>query len=123
MVDPLVLAGLLNQGWQNYTFEPFHEGVEIFRLVDGEPAVALLRYAPGASVPYHRHAGLETLIVLSGSQSDENGCYQAGTIVINPEGSEHSVWSEEGCVVLLQWDRPVVFIDRPVAAGTGEADG
>jgi anti-sigma factor ChrR (cupin superfamily) len=37
---------------------------------------------------------LEVIIVLSGSQSDEQGQYWAGDVVLNPKGSEHEVWSE-----------------------------
>jgi anti-sigma factor ChrR (cupin superfamily) len=107
------IAGLLANGWEDLAFAPFHPGVDIFSLVEGEPAVALLRYAPGAGVPRHRHDGLETILVLEGVQSDERGDYSAGSLVLNPEGSAHSVWSESGCVVLIQWDRPVVFTDAP----------
>lgn len=91
-------------------FVPFREGIEVCELLAGEPAVALLRYGRGASVPRHRHMGLETILVLDGVQSDEHGDYPAGTMVLNPEGSEHSVWSEPGCVVLIQWERPVRFL-------------
>jgi anti-sigma factor ChrR (cupin superfamily) len=49
--------------------------------------------------------------VLAGSQDDENGHYPAGTLVMNPEGSTHSVTSGEGCVVLIQWTRPVEFLE------------
>ncbi len=111
MAEPLHISGLLAEGWQGLAFEPFHPGVEICRLVEGAPAVALLRYAPGAGVPRHRHGGLETIIVLDGVQSDEAGDYPAGSLILNPEGSAHSVWSGPGCVVLIQWDRPVVFTD------------
>jgi len=31
--------------------------------------------------------------------------------VLNPKGSEHEVWSEDGCTVLIQWERPVTFVD------------
>jgi anti-sigma factor ChrR (cupin superfamily) len=72
--------------------------------------VALLRYAPGASVPRHRHLGLETILVLSGTQNDDSGAYGTRTIVFNPAGSEHRVWSDTGCVVLIQWERPVEFV-------------
>ncbi len=109
MADPRAIADLLKGGWRTAPFEPFREGVEMCRL-GGDPAgasVALLRYRPGASVPLHEHPGLETVIVLDGSQSDERGLYRAGTISINPAGSRHSVWSEEGCVVLIQWEKPV----------------
>ncbi|MEM1343584.1 MAG: cupin domain-containing protein [Pseudomonadota bacterium] len=103
------LPGLLQGGWQALEFAPFREGVEIFWLKQGTPGVALLRYEAGAGVPEHLHTGLETILVLDGSQSDERGTYRAGALVLNPEGSVHSVWSEEGCVVLIQWERPVRF--------------
>jgi len=106
---PLHLAGLTDGGWQRLDFAPFREGVEICELCAGEPDVALLRYAPGASVPWHLHTGLETILVLDGVQSDERGDYPAGSLILNPAGSAHSVWSKGGCVVLIQWDRPVRF--------------
>ncbi|SLN15422.1 cupin domain-containing protein [Roseisalinus antarcticus] len=108
---PTVFAGLLPDGWASMTFEPFREGVDICHLLRGAPALALLRYAKGASVPRHRHTGLETILVLSGSQSDDRGRYGAGALVLNPEGSVHRVWSEDGCTVLIQWERPVEFVD------------
>ncbi len=111
MSDPKAVTDLLPAGWQTMPFEPFHDGVEICRLWQGGPDVALLRYAKGASVPRHRHAGLETILVLSGSQSDERGRYAAGALVLNPAGSIHSVWSDTGCTVLIQWEKPVEFVD------------
>lgn len=110
MPNPRNIAGLLPLGWSDMLFEPFREGVEICHLWQEGPSVALLRYAPGASVPRHRHLGLETILVLSGSQSDGDGTYAAGAVVFNPAGSEHSVWSDEGCVVLIQWEKPVEFV-------------
>jgi anti-sigma factor ChrR (cupin superfamily) len=106
-------SGLLHGGWKTLDFEPFREGVRVHHLVmagDDTPGVALLAYAPGASVPRHRHPGLETIVVLEGVQSDEAGDYPAGTVVFNHPGSEHSVWSDGGCVVLIQWDKPVEFL-------------
>jgi anti-sigma factor ChrR (cupin superfamily) len=103
-------AALLTGGWEQIHFAPFRDGVEIARLHDGPPAVALLRYAPGAHVPAHRHAALETILVLAGAQSDEHGTYGAGSLVLNPAGTTHRVWSEEGCVVLIQWTLPVEFL-------------
>jgi len=91
---------------------PFRDGVEIYRLHgDGTAgsASALLRYRPGASVPRHSHAGYEHIFVLSGSQRDERGLYRAGTLVINAPGSKHDVTSDEGCVVLVIWEAPVIF--------------
>ncbi len=110
MSDPRNISGLLPSGWEQMPFEHFRDGVEICRLWSGTPEVALLRYASGASVPRHRHLGLETILVVSGTQSDDAGNYEKGTIVFNPAGSEHRVWSDHGCVVLIQWERPVEFV-------------
>jgi anti-sigma factor ChrR (cupin superfamily) len=112
VAEPGAIADLLQGGWRTAAFEPFRDGVEICRISgDADSAsVALLRYQPGASVPMHEHTGLETVIVLEGSQSDERGRYRSGTMSINPAGSRHSVWSEEGCVVLVHWERPVRMV-------------
>jgi len=107
-------SDLLAGGWRSLAFEPFRQGVEIHWLEKGatdlDPSLALLRYAPGASVPRHRHLGLETVVVLEGSQSDDNGNYGKDSVVLNAAGSEHAVWSSGGCVVLIHWTRPVVML-------------
>lgn len=102
--------------WRTASFAPFREGVEICLLRKEDPSVALLKYAPGAGVPHHLHTGLETILVLDGSQSDERGTYRVGDLVLNPAGTSHSVWSAEGCVILITWERPVKILD---AADTG----
>ncbi|PWR02669.1 allophanate hydrolase [Meridianimarinicoccus roseus] len=104
---PALLAG----GWRDMVFEPFRDGVEICRLVQGPPDVALLRYSPGATVPLHSHPGLETVLVLDGAQTDENGRHEVGALVVNPPGTQHSVRSDQGCTVLIQWERPVRILD------------
>lgn len=105
------IADLVGGGWKSCVFEPFKGKIEICRLASGPPEVALLKYAPGGRAPRHRHPGLETVLVLDGAQSDENGDYEAGSFVINPENTEHSVWSDDGCVALLTWAKPVQFLE------------
>jgi anti-sigma factor ChrR (cupin superfamily) len=93
-------------------FQPFREGVEIARLYGGapaEPSAAFLRYAPGAKVPRHEHPGYEHIFVLEGSQEDERGRYEAGAFIVNPPGTSHTVWTIEGCLVLVIWQFPVIF--------------
>ncbi len=106
-------ADLLAGGWRQLQFSAFREGVDISILHQGaedSATVAVLRYRPGASVPRHRHRGLETIVVLEGVQSDERGAYRAGDVVLNEAGSEHRVWSDEGCAVLIIWEKPVEML-------------
>lgn len=109
---------LTGNGWRELPFVPFRGDVTVhwIRLFEGDqPGVALLKYPAGASVPRHRHEGLETILVLDGVQSDESGDYGRGSYIVNAPGTEHSVWSESGCVVLIQWDRPVIMLEEEVA--------
>ena len=112
MTDPRNFPSLLSGGWRELAFEFFRDGIEIAWLNDqGEAGgSALLRYQPGAAAPEHLHQGLETIVVLEGSQSDERGTYRTGDVVTNPPGYQHSVWTDEGCVVLICWARPVAFV-------------
>ena len=107
-VGKLTELALSATGW-----ETFRDGIAIRRLW-GDPtagaSAALLRYVPGAQGPKHRHTGFELIFVISGSQSDERGTYGAGSFVINPDGDEHSVRSDEGCTVLIVWERPIEFV-------------
>jgi anti-sigma factor ChrR (cupin superfamily) len=96
----------------DFSWASLRPGVDIHPLSGGSddgPSSALLRYAPGASVPHHRHPGHEHIFVLAGMQVDANGIHRAGTLVINLPGSSHEVSSPDGCLVLAIWERPVVF--------------
>ncbi len=113
-INNVSFTGLAQAGWRQLAFQSFRPGIDIHWLTLGEasePSVAVLRYQPGARAPRHLHVGLETIVVLDGTQSDEYGDYPPGTVVLNPAGSEHSVWSEKGCVVLIQWDKPIKFLE------------
>jgi anti-sigma factor ChrR (cupin superfamily) len=93
-------------------WQPFRHGVEIYRLYgDGVsgPTAALLRYKAEGTVPLHEHVGYEHILVLSGSQRDQNGTATAGTLTINAPGTRHSVVSEAGCIVLAIYEKPVRF--------------
>ena len=92
-------------------WHPFRPGIEIHRLYGDEtgPSAAFLCYQPGAQVPLHTHTGYEHILVLSGSQRDDRGTYQAGTFIVNPPGSAHAVTSDDGCLVLIIWEKPVAI--------------
>ena len=97
---------------EQVAWQPFREGVEIYPIYKGEIgcSAALLRYAPGASIPAHEHVGYEHILVLSGEQRDERHQYPKGTLVISPPGTSHSILSHSGCVVLAIWEKPVSFL-------------
>jgi len=71
MLDPTILKNLTAGGWAKLPFAPFREGIAISSLLDGSPAIAVLRYDPGARVPLHEHVGAETILVLEGAQSEQ----------------------------------------------------
>ena len=111
----LKLNDLLNVGdWQQtLDWKPFREGVDIYRLYGGEddgPRAALLRFHAGGRVPLHEHTGYEHILILTGSQVDENSKGEAGSLIINPPGTRHSVLSEAGCIVLAIYEKPVKFL-------------
>ncbi len=111
-MSPLAIWSLRPEDIAALSFSELRSGVGIYVLheaPDGARA-AILRYAPGATVPSHRHEGYEYIYVLSGEQSDERGRYGAGSFVVNEPGMTHQVTSEGGCTVLIIWQRPVVFL-------------
>ena len=94
-------------------WKPFKDGVDIHRLYgDGVtgPTAALIRFQPGGKVPLHEHTGYEHIFILSGSQRDNVGSAEAGTLIITPPGTRHSVVSEDGCIVLAIYEKPVKFL-------------
>lgn len=100
--------------WQNeIEWSPFGDGVEIHRLygdgITGATA-ALIRFNKAGRVRLHEHVGYEHILVLTGSQVDQNGKAEAGTLVINPPGTRHGIVSESGCIVLAIYEKPVVFL-------------
>ena len=95
-------------------WRPFRDGVEIHRLYgDGVsgPTAALIRFNKSAQIPLHFHDGYEHIIVLAGSQSDQNGRIGTGTLRIHPPRTSHSVLGEEGCIVLAIYEKPVRFLE------------
>lgn len=96
-------------------WDPFLPGVErcwVYRTGPDGPAAALIRFQPGGRVPLHEHVGYEHIFVLSGSQEDEQGVAAAGSLLVNPPGTRHSVVSPYGCIVLAIYEKPVKFLEK-----------
>ena len=91
-----------------------HPGVEtktLYREPSGRQTV-LVRMAPGARLPDHRHRGVEQSFVLEGTLVDDEGACTAGNFVWRRPGSEHSAWTPDGCLILAVFEAPNEFISE-----------
>lgn len=68
----------------------------------GPENVALVRWQPGTRFQRHTHWGGEEILVLEGTFSDEHGRYPKGTWLRNPHRSEHTPFSDEGCLIYVK---------------------
>lgn len=88
------------------------EGVDIKVLYENKEAgemTCLLRWAPGTTLPMHKHAELEQSYVLQGSFSDHDGIARAGDYVWRKKDSLHETHSAEGCIILAIYRKPNIF--------------
>lgn len=74
----------------------------------GESTV-LLKWAPGAKLPIHKHPEIEQTWVLEGSFYDHEGICRAGEFVWREIGSNHETRSDEGAVILAVYRKPNLF--------------
>jgi anti-sigma factor ChrR (cupin superfamily) len=96
-----------------YEWLPFREHVDIHRLYgNGEsgPTAALLRYRETTPIPTHIHEGYEHILVLCGTQEDDEGLIEAGTLRIHAPGTIHRGTGFAGCIVLAIYEKAVRFL-------------
>lgn len=65
-------------------------------------ATSIVRYQPGSKFKSHVHDFGEEIFVLEGVFSDETGHYPVGSYIMNPPGSSHAPFSEEGCTLFVK---------------------
>jgi anti-sigma factor ChrR (cupin superfamily) len=65
-------------------------------------ATSIVSYRPGSKFREHHHDLGEEIFVLEGTFSDDKGNYRSGTYILNPPGSSHTPFSEEGCVLFVK---------------------
>ncbi|WP_419912194.1 cupin domain-containing protein [Hoeflea sp.] len=85
-------------------FEPGpSEGISILPLHQtANETVALWRFEPGTKGSSHQHPGGEEILVLEGTLQDELGSYPAGSWIRSPHLSQHTPFSEEGCLFYVK---------------------
>jgi anti-sigma factor ChrR (cupin superfamily) len=94
------------------------KGVDMKILMEDKDtglSTALVRFAPGATLPDHEHVELEQTYVLEGSLEDHEGVATAGNYVWRPAGSRHDAYAPKGCLALSFFLRPNKFFDVPQA--------
>ena len=100
--------------WQDeIPWQPFVNGAEIHRLYgDGKegPTAVLIRFREDSQVPVHLHQGYEHIFILAGEQRDQNALRSRGAFTINPPGTVHGLSSKAGTIVLVIYEKPVVFL-------------
>jgi len=80
-------------------------GISYMRLATDQQRnriTMLVRLAPGADYPPHRHADVEELYLLDGElHVDERRFYPGDYLSSEPGTIDHRVWSETGCMCVL----------------------
>jgi quercetin dioxygenase-like cupin family protein len=93
-------------------------GVDMKTLMEDKATgltTALVRFAPGASLPDHEHVELEQTWVLEGALEDDEGVATAGSYVWRPAGNRHYARAPKGCIALSFFLKPNKFFDQPAA--------
>ena len=83
---------------------------------DDEGFTARFRMAPGATLPLHRHCGIEQTFVLEGSLVDGDGSCSAGNFVWRDIGSVHSAHAPDGCLAIGIFQKANQFLDNASAS-------
>ncbi|HCN70362.1 MAG TPA: anti-Sigm factor, ChrR [Pusillimonas sp.] len=96
--------------WQKSQFDKIWMKVLYRNDEEGEMTV-LLKWEPGAVLPFHRHPEIEQSFVLEGSFYDHDGICKAGQYVWRKPGSLHETRSDEGCLLLAIYRKPNVFFN------------
>lgn len=90
---------------------------------------SVVRYEAGSAFPAHSHPDGEEILVLEGTFSDESGNYAAGSYLLNPDGSSHAPFANQGCTIFVKLrqyagaDRKQVTIDTNAFSWMPEATG
>jgi len=109
---PRPVAKTINQCSPKAKWRTGSRGMQYYNMppTDSVYKAALIKMAPHAKAPAHRHQGRELTLVLEGGYQDEYGRYHAGDLVIIDEPVPHRpVAGPEGCLCLVATDFPVRF--------------
>jgi len=92
--------------WQPLFEKGIHyKGISVIPLhydeVKERASTILLKFEPGATYPYHNHAGGEEIFVLNGTAILEDVVISEGDYLYTPSNFKHSVTTDTGCTMLF----------------------
>jgi len=98
-IHPVIVNSRASDDWQ----QGLVDGLRVLPLHShGTEHVALVNWEPGTTFRRHRHWGGEEILVLRGTFEDARGVYPTGTWLRSPDGSEHTPFSREGCLLYVK---------------------
>lgn len=115
MEEPIIATMVRSQQleWQPLN-EPGVSGVYVKVLRFDEQTrrapTILLKFDAGATYPAHNHPGGEEVFVLEGDIKLGKDHLYAGDYLYTPPDGKHAVWSQTGCIVLLNVPQEVEII-------------
>lgn len=66
------------------------------------PVTSIVKYEAGGKFRTHSHPEGEEILVLSGEFCDDHGRYPTGTYLLNPDGTQHAPYSDQGCTLFVR---------------------
>jgi anti-sigma factor ChrR (cupin superfamily) len=102
--------------WQKTRFAGFEVKTLLFDPGTGL-VTALMRCAPGATLPDHEHVRIEQTYMIEGRLVDKDGLDAGlevgpGEFVWREAGSRHSAWTPDGGLMLAMFQIPNKFYER-----------
>jgi quercetin dioxygenase-like cupin family protein len=77
----------------------------------------LLKFEPGATYPAHNHPGGEEVFVIEGDVKLGKDRLSAGDYLYTPPQGKHAVWSERGCILLVNVPEEVEILKASTRSG------
>ncbi len=94
-------------------------GVELCQLwldAANERQTILIRMEAGAALPHHEHGGTEECYVIRGDLRDGDLLLRAGDYIRFERGTRHSIFSQAGCLLLVNSSLHDRTIEPPTPA-------
>lgn len=102
-------------------FEPWlseegeYRGESVMQLDRDKPrgvGFHVYKMDPGTSSRPHQHSGHEEFLILSGELVDNDGTvYRSGDLVWLKEGTQHSSYTKDGCVIAVYIPNAETMLD------------